>query len=64
MGVVKDGKIILRDDVIETRQDGDIVASIGAFMREIRRPNAEWKHGAGQSVPNVVCVTLGMGLAG
>ena len=25
---------------------------------------AEWKHGAGQSVPNVVCVTLGTAVGG
>ena len=25
---------------------------------------AEWKHGAGQSLPNVICVTLGTGIGG
>ena len=124
-GVVKDGKIILRGEVIETRQDGDTAALIDAFIREIRRLKtihpeaeavgfgvpgiinpvegvvvnltnvkgwhniplrsiikeqtdltanlendakamayAEWKHGAGQSVPNVVCVTLGTAVGG
>jgi len=119
-GVVRNGKIITRGNVIETRQDGDTAALINAFIAEIRRlrelhPDveavgfgvpgiinpvqgvvvnltnvygwrdialrsiimretglvgnlendakamayAEWKHGAGQSVPNVVCVTLG-----
>ena len=33
-GVVKDGKIILRGEVIETRQDGDVAALIDAFIRE------------------------------
>ena len=36
-GVVKDGKIILRGEIIETRQDGDTTALIDAFIREIRR---------------------------
>jgi glucokinase len=35
-GVVRDGKIILRGGIIETRQDGDSAALIAAFMREIR----------------------------
>ena len=124
-GVVKDGKIILRGEVIKTRQDGDIAALIDAFIREIRRLQtiqpevhavgfgvpgfinpmegvvlnltnvkgwhnvplrsiitertelvcslendansmayAEWKYGAGQSAPNLVCVTLGTGVGG
>jgi glucokinase len=124
-GVVKDGKIILRGEIIETRQDGDTTALIDAFIREIRRLKtihseveavgfgvpgiinpvegvvvnltnvkgwhniplrsiiteqtglscnlendakamayAEWKHGAGQSAPNLVCVTLGTGVGG
>jgi glucokinase len=124
-GVVKDGKIILRGEVIETRQDGDTAALIDAFIQEIRRLKAtypevhavgfgvpgiinpvegvvvnltnvkgwhniplrsiiteqtglvcnlendakamayaEWKHGAGQSAPNLVCVTLGTGVGG
>jgi len=124
-GVVKDGEIILRGEIIETRQDGDTAALINAFIQEIRRlkithPDvhavgfgvpgiinpvegvvanltnvkgwqniplrsiiteqtglacnlendakamayAEWKHGAGQSAPNLVCVTLGTGVGG
>jgi glucokinase len=124
-GVVKDGKIILRGEIIETRQDGDTGALIDAFVQEIRRLKAtdpevhavgfgvpgiinpvegvvvnltnvkgwhniplrsiitektglvcnlendakamayaEWKHGAGQSAPNLVCVTLGTGVGG
>ncbi|MBV9645560.1 MAG: ROK family protein [Verrucomicrobia bacterium] len=124
-GVVRDGKILLRGNVIETRQDGDTEALIDAFIQEIRRLKesnpeieavgvgvpgiinpvegvvvnltnvkgwrdialrsiimertglsgnlendakamayAEWKHGAGQSVPNVVCVTLGTAVGG
>jgi glucokinase len=124
-GVVKDGKIIFRGNIIETRQDGDTAALIDAFILEIRRLKtihpeaeavgfgvpgiinpvegvvvnltnvrgwhnvplrsiiteqtdlagnlendakamayAEWKHGAGQSVPNVVCVTLGTAVGG
>jgi len=124
-GVVKDGKIILRGEIIETRQDGDTTALIDAFIRKIRRLKtihseveavgfgvpgiinpveglvvnltnvkgwhniplrsiivaqtglvcnlendakamayAEWKHGAGQSAPNLVCVTLGTGVGG
>jgi len=124
-GVVKDGKIILRGEIIETRQDGDTAGLIDAFIQEIRRLKsihpeaeavgfgvpgiinpvegivvnltnvkgwhniplrsiiteqtrlvcnlendakamayAEWKHGAGQSAPNLVCVTLGTGVGG
>jgi glucokinase len=124
-GVVRDGKILTRGNVIETRQDGDTAALIDAFIQEIRRLKewnpeveavgvgvpgiinpvqgvvvnltnvpgwsdiplrsvimertglvgnlendakamayAEWKHGAGQSVPNVVCVTLGTAVGG
>jgi len=36
-GVVRDGKILLRGNVIETRQDGDTEALIDAFIQEIRR---------------------------
>ena len=124
-GVVRDGKILTRGNVIETRQDGDTEALIDAFIQEIQRLKewhpeveavgfgvpgiinpvqgvvvnltnvrgwsdiplrsiimertglvgnlendakamayAEWKHGAGQSVPNVVCVTLGTAVGG
>ena len=124
-GVVRDGKIIKRGNVIETRQDGDTAALIDAFIQEILRLKewnpeieavgvgvpgiinpvqgvvvnltnvkgwkdialrsilmertglvgnlendakamayAEWKHGAGQSVPNVVCMTLGTAVGG
>jgi glucokinase len=124
-GVVQDGKILTRGNVIETRQDGNTAALIDAFIQEIRRLKewnpeveavgvgvpgiinpvqgvvvnltnvagwsdiplrsvimertglvgnlendakamayAEWKHGAGQSVPNVVCVTLGTAVGG
>jgi glucokinase len=124
-GVVRDGKILTKGSVIETRQDGDTAALIDAFILEIKRlkelhPDveavgvgvpgiinpvqgvvvnltnvkgwsniplrsiimdrtnlvgnlendakamayAEWKYGAGQSVPNVVCVTLGTAVGG
>ena len=124
-GVVKNGKIVTRGDVIPTRQDGNTAALIDAFIQEILRlkeihPDAdavgfgvpgiinpvegvvvnltnvkgwhdialrsivmertglvgnlendakamayaEWKHGAGQSVPNVICVTLGTAVGG
>jgi glucokinase len=124
-GVVRNGKILTRGHVIETRQDGNTAALIDAFIEEIQRlkelhPDveavgvgvpgiinpvqgvvvnltnvkgwrdialrsvimqrtglvgnlendakamayAEWKHGAGQSVPNVVCVTLGTAVGG
>jgi len=124
-GVVKNGKILTRGYVIETRQDGDTAALIDAFIHEIKRLKAnhpgveavgfgvpgiinpvqgmvvnltnvkgwtdiplrsiimqrtrlvanlendakamayaEWKHGAGQSVANVVCVTLGTAVGG
>jgi glucokinase len=124
-GVVRDGKILTRGNVIETRQDGDTGKLIDAFIQEIHRLKewnpeveavgfgvpgiinpvqgvvvnltnvkgwsdiplrsivmertglvgnlendakamayAEWKHGAGQSVPNVVCVTLGTAVGG
>jgi len=123
--VVRDGKIILRGEIIETRQDGDTGALIDAFIQEIRRLKAihpeaeavgfgvpgiinpvegivvnltnvkgwhniplrsiirektglggtlendakamayaEWKHGAGESAANLVCVTLGTGVGG
>ncbi len=124
-GVIRNGKILTRGNVIETRQDGDTAALIDAFIQEIERlkqihPDveavgvgvpgiinpvqgvvvnltnvkgwsniplrsiimqrtglvgnlendakamayAEWKYGAGQSVPNVVCVTLGTAVGG
>jgi glucokinase len=124
-GVIKDGSIVTRGEIIVTRQDGDTVALIDAFVQEILRlkvihPDAEavgfgvpgiinpvegivvnltnvrgwhgiplrriimertglagnlendakamayaeWKYGAGQSVPNVVCVTLGTAVGG
>lgn len=124
-GVVRNGQILTKGHVIETRQDGDTAALIDAFIQEILRlkelyPDveavgvgvpgiinpeqgvvvnltnvngwsniglrsiimertglagnlendakamayAEWKHGAGQSVPNVVCVTLGTAVGG
>jgi glucokinase len=124
-GVVRNGQILTKGQVIETRQDGDTGALIEAFVQEILRlkelyPDveavgfgvpgiinpvggvvvnltnvngwrnialrsiimertglvgnlendakamayAEWKHGAGQSVPNVVCVTLGTAVGG
>src|ERR1700724_29892 len=124
-GVVRNGKILTRGHVIETRQDGNTAALIDAFIEEIQRLKelhpaagavgggapaiinpvqgvvvnltnvkgwrdialrsvimqrtglvgnlendakamayAEWKHGAGQSVPNVVCVTLGTAVGG
>jgi glucokinase len=124
-GVVKDGSIVTRGEIIVTRQDGDTAALIDAFVQEILRlkdlhPDvetvgfgvpgiinpvegivvnltnvrgwhgiplrhiimertgllgnlendakamayAEWKYGAGQSVPNVVCVTLGTAVGG
>jgi glucokinase len=124
-GVVRNGQILTKGQVIETRQDGDTGALIEAFVQEILRlkelyPDveavgfgvpgiinpvrgvvvnltnvngwrnialrsiimertglvgnlendakamayAEWKHGAGHSVPNVVCVTLGTAVGG
>jgi glucokinase len=124
-GVIKDGSIVTRGEIIVTRQDGDTAALIDAFVQEILRlkvihPDAEavgfgvpgiinpvegivvnltnvrgwhgiplrriimertglagnlendakamayaeWKYGAGQSVPNVVCVTLGTAVGG
>jgi glucokinase len=124
-GVVRNGQILTKGHVIETRQDGDTGALIEAFVQEILRlkelyPDveavgfgvpgiinpvrgvvvnltnvngwrnialrsiimertglvgnlendakamayAEWKHGAGHSVPNVVCVTLGTAVGG
>ena len=124
-GVVREGEILEKGNIIPTRQDGDTDALIGAIVDEIKRlqqrhPNvqavgfglpgiinsargivlnltnvkgwknlplrdvisirtglvtnlendaramayAEWKHGAGQTLPNVVCVTLGTGVGG
>ncbi len=124
-GVVRNGQILAKGHVIETRQDGDTGALIEAFVEEILHlkelyPDveavgfgvpgiinpvrgvvvnltnvngwrnialrsiimertglvgnlendakamayAEWKHGAGHSVPNVVCVTLGTAVGG
>ena len=36
-GVVKDGKIIFRGEIIQTRQDGDVASLIDAFVKEIQR---------------------------
>ena len=36
-GVVRDGKIILRGEIIKTRRNGDTAALIDAFIQEIRR---------------------------
>jgi glucokinase len=124
-GVVKDGVILQKGKVIETRQDGDTGQLIEAFVNEILRLKslfpevqavgfgvpgiinpvqgvvvnltnvkgwhdiplravigqktglvtnlendakamayAEWKYGAGQTAPNVVCVTLGTAVGG
>ena len=124
-GVVKDGVILQKGNVIETRQDGDTGKLIEAFVNEILRLRslypevqavgfgvpgiinpidgvvvnltnvkgwhdiplravigektglvtnlendakamayAEWKHGAGQTAPNVFCVTLGTAVGG
>jgi glucokinase len=124
-GVVRDGVILEKGSVIETRQDGDTEALVSAMVKEIqalkgRYPEvqavgfgvpgiidpikgmvihltnvkgwvqiplrsivqsatglvtnlendakamayAEWKHGAGAQVPNVVCVTLGTAVGG
>jgi glucokinase len=124
-GVVQNGEILAKGNVIKTRQDGDTAALIDAFIREIERLKkaypeveavgfgvpgiinpvdgvvvnltnvkgwrniplrsivmertglvgnlendakamayAEWKHGAGQTIPNVVCVTLGTAVGG
>jgi glucokinase len=124
-GVVRDGVILAKGNVIETRQDGNIEALVSAMIQEIkalkeRYPEvqavgfgvpgiidpiegmvihltnvkgwtqiplrsiiqsatglvtnlendakamayAEWKHGAGAQVPNVVCVTLGTAVGG
>ncbi|HEX4200777.1 MAG TPA: ROK family protein [Chthoniobacterales bacterium] len=124
-GVVRDGVILVKGNVIETRQDGNTEALVSAMIQEIkalkeRYPEvqavgfgvpgiidpiegmvihltnvkgwsqiplrsiiqsatglvtnlendakamayAEWKHGAGAQVPNVVCVTLGTAVGG
>ena len=124
-GVVRDGVILAKGNVIETRQDGNTEALVSAIIQEIkalkeRYPEvqavgfgvpgiidpiegmvihltnvkgwtqiplrsivqsatglvtnlendakamayAEWKHGAGAQVPNVVCVTLGTAVGG
>ncbi len=124
-GVVQDGRILARGNVILTRQDGDTGALIDDIVDEILRlrrehPDvqavgfgvpgiidpaagvvvnltnvqgwqrvplravvhektglvtnlendakamayAEWKHGAGHNLPNVICVTLGTGIGG
>ena len=36
-GVVEDAKIILRGEIIETRQDGDTVALIDVWLRQLQR---------------------------
>jgi len=125
IGVVRDGVILEKGSVIETRQDGNTEALVSAMIKEIealkgRYPEvqavgfgvpgiidpikgmvihltnvkgwsqiplrsiiqsatglvtnlendakamayAEWKHGAGAQVPNVVCVTLGTAVGG
>src|SRR4051794_33049204 len=122
-GVVQDGRIITRGNVIPTRQDGDTTALVQSIVDEILRLRqeypaiqavgfgvpgiidpaagvvvnltnvkgwhriplcalvadqtglvtnlendakamayAEWKYGAGHSLPNVICVTLGTGI--
>ena len=55
-GVVKDGKIIFRGEVIETRQDGDTAALIAAFVREIRRLKALYPdvEAVGFGVPGII----------
>jgi len=124
-GVVQDGRIITRGNVIPTRQDGDTTALVQSIVDEILRLRqeypaiqavgfgvpgiidpaagvvvnltnvkgwhriplcalvadqtglvtnlendakamayAEWKYGAGHSLPNVICVTLGTGIGG
>ncbi|HEY2422958.1 MAG TPA: ROK family protein [Chthoniobacterales bacterium] len=124
-GVVRDGVILERGNVIPTRQDGNTTALIRTIADEINRLKAchpdveavgfglpgiinpaeemvlnltnvkgwrniplryiisrdtglfsnlendakamayaEWKHGAGEGEPNVVCVTLGTGIGG
>src|ERR1700726_10371 len=124
-GIVQDGRIIKRGNVLPTRQDGEIEALIGSIVDEILRfqqeypalqavgfgvpgiidpaegavvnltnvkgwyrfplralvsariglvtnlendakamAYAEWKYGAGQNLPNVICVTLGTGIGG
>lgn len=124
-GVVKDGVILQKGNVIQTRQDGDTGKLIEAFVNEILRLRslypevqavgfgvpgiinpidgvvvnltnvkgwhdiplravigektglvtnlendakamafAEWKYGAGQTAPNVFCVTLGTAVGG
>ena len=55
-GVVRDGKILTRGNVIETRQDGDTEALIDAFIQEIRRLK-EWHPEAeavGFGVPGII----------
>src|ERR1700680_3635781 len=124
-GIVQDGRIIKRGNVLPTRQDGEIEPLIGSIVDEILRLQqeypalqavgfgvpgiidpaegvvvnltnvkgwyriplralvsariglvtnlendakamayAEWKYGAGQNLPNVICVTLGTGIGG
>jgi glucokinase len=124
-GVVKEGVILEKGNVIPTIQDGDVDALIGTIVAEINRLKqkhpevkavgfglpgiinpaegivvnltnvkgwrhialreivsqqtglttnlendaksmayAEWKYGAGGSLPNVICVTLGTGIGG
>ena len=55
-GVVRDGKILTRGNVIETRQDGDTAALIDAFIQEIRRLK-EWNpevEAVGFGVPGII----------
>ena len=44
-GVVKDGKIILRGEIIETRQDGDTAALIDAFGPATLAVKSEFRQG-------------------
>ena len=55
-GVVRDGKILTRGNVIETRQDGDTAALIDAFIEEIQRLK-EWHpevEAVGFGVPGII----------
>ena len=59
-GVVQNGKIITRGNVIETRQDGDTAALIDASSLEIRRLQGcsirKWKPSASASLElSILC---------
>ncbi|MBV8277720.1 MAG: MFS transporter [Verrucomicrobia bacterium] len=60
--VVRDGKIILRGEIIETRQDGDTGALIDAFIQEIRRLKAIHPEAGFQSAQGSIIATAGIGL--